>query len=163
MKTSAVRIVSLIVLTLAVAAAPAAAQDGAFTDRTQEWVEYHGDFLVPCAAGGAGEHVAATLRLHRLTHVVVAPSGTQHALIEWNIVLSGQGATTGDQYHGSAHRQVNLNTGGAQFEYRERLVLHLVGAGSGSNFRYVEAVVRIVYDANGILRIGFEDNSLVCR
>jgi hypothetical protein len=165
---------SLLVLTAVLAAcaesatAPAtpdvAPAFAATTTTTSTVVAFALDVVVPCAAGGAGETVSLTGRLHVLLHTTVNADGTVHVKTHFQPqALGGTGQTTGDNYRGVGVTQDILTVHPGGFPVTSSFInnFRMIGQGRGNNFQ-VHENAHITINANGDVTVDHSNTNVTC-
>jgi hypothetical protein len=162
------------VLLLACGSPPVAPEEGATTQpslRASSFTDPNDFFpqsfsiFVPCAAGGLGEDVLLTGRLHQVFHVTVSNTDNVVRTVHNNARLSGIGATTGDLYHSTVtdkfqtlfhffHREGQVFT--------EVFTIRMIGQGSGTNF-VIRQLIHVTVNANGSVSAVVDKLSIACK
>jgi hypothetical protein len=118
--------------------------------------------FVPCAAGGTGEEVHLTGKLHHLVHFIINSTGGVHFKFQSSDQgITGTGLTTGDKYHrtGATNSEFNAKVG------EETTVVdsfQVIGQGNGNNF-LVHVTLHITVNANGTVTAEVFDFSVECK
>lgn len=121
--------------------------------------------FIPCAAGGAGEIVDFTGRIHLVVHQIVTPSGpvTHQALlqIQW---MKGIGRTTGDTYQGSSldATAMTYQQPNDHLQAQDVWHIHYVGPGPGNDFFEWETL-QFHVNANGVVTVNVLKESTDCK
>jgi hypothetical protein len=119
-------------------------------------------FLVPCAAGGAGENVHVTGEIHDLFHTTLDGRGGFHLEFHQNAQgVRGIGLTTGDKYQVTGAAPLSFN-GQVGFEQTFVSNLHFIGKGSASNF-LLHQTLHITVNANGTVTAFFDNSRVECK
>ena len=121
--------------------------------------------FVPCAAGGAGELVDLSGRLHTLITFTINGnnvSGTAHFQPQG---LSGTGETTGDKYQATGVTKdtsfkLSLQNGQANQTFVNNF--RIIGSGAGNNF-LVHEEAHITFNANGTVTVFHDNLSIECK
>jgi hypothetical protein len=132
--------------------------NSATTETTNLQVPVNILVFVPCANNGAGETVLLTGDLHVLMHVTESSSGNFHVKVHFQPMgISGEGAVTGDQYHGTGVTQEEFNVNGP-LPSTDTFInnFRIIGQGPGNNF-LVHQTFHITINANGEVT-AFVDN-----
>ena len=121
--------------------------------------------FVPCAAGGAGELVDLSGRLHTLIIFTINGnnvSGMAHFQPQG---LSGTGETTGDKYQATGVTKdtsfkLSLQNGQANQTFVNNF--RIIGSGAGNNF-LVHEEAHITFNANGTVTVFHDNLSIECK
>ena len=121
--------------------------------------------FVPCAAGGAGELVDLSGRLHTLITFTINGnnvSGMAHFQPQG---LSGTGETTGDKYQATGVTKdtsfkFSFQNGQAQQTFVNNF--RIIGQGPGNNY-LVHEVAHVTFNANGTLTVFHDSFSIDCK
>ena len=121
--------------------------------------------FVPCAAGGAGELVDLSGRLHTLITFTINGnnvSGMAHFQPQG---LSGTGETTGDKYQATGVTKdtsfkLSLQNGQANQTFVNNF--RIIGSGAGNNF-LVHEEAHITFNANGTVTVFHDNLSIECK
>jgi hypothetical protein len=122
-------------------------------------------FLVPCAAGGAGELVDVSGTLHAVAHVTISNSGNFISKLNFNAQgATGTGQTTGDTYRANGGAGGALTIQGDGLPWRDTFVenISLIGPGPNNNLLLRTTVV-ITINNNGELTAFLEKISVECK
>jgi hypothetical protein len=165
---------SLLVLTAVLAAcaesatAPAmpdvAPAFAATTTTSSTVIAFALDAFVSCAAGGAGETVSLTGRLHVLLHTTVTADGTVHAKTHFQPqAFGGTGQTTGDKYRGVGVTQdiLTVHPGGFPVTFSFINNFRIIGQGRGNNFQ-VHENTHVTINANGDVTVDHTNAKVTC-
>lgn len=122
------------------------------------------EVFVPCAAGGAGEVVDLSGRLHTLVTLTIngnEVSGLLHFQPEG---LGGTGETTGAKYRGTGVTQSSFSGSlqNGQFETTFVNNFRIIGQGPGNNF-LVHETAHITINADGTVRVNHDNLSTECK
>jgi len=162
------------VLLLACGSPPVAPEEGATTQpgfRASQFTDPNDFFpisfpvFVPCAAGGLGEDVLLTGRLHQVFHVTVSNSENLVSTVHNNERLTGTGATTGDKYRATVGDKFQ-----SHFHFFHRVgevfsavsTFRMIGQGSGTNF-LVSQRIHFTVNANGSVTAVVDKLSIACK
>jgi len=121
--------------------------------------------FVPCAAGGAGELVDLSGRLHTLITFTINGnnvSGMAHFQPQG---LSGTGETTGDKYQATGVTKdtsfkLSFQNGQANQTFVNNF--RIIGSGAGNNF-LVHEEAHITFNANGTVTVFHDNLSIECK
>jgi hypothetical protein len=152
----------LLVLILSLSAASMALAK-AFTEGEQFIEEIDFFEYVECAAGGAGEWVVFTGKLHDMYRVTLDENGGFHMIyLSQPMGVSGVGETTGDVYRGTGAlvEQQNYGLVGETSTWVWRY--HLIGPGKGNNL-YMDETFHFTVNANGELTAEVTNWSAECK
>lgn len=145
-----------------ISATPAYADTAAQPVTRVEEIPVDETLFVPCAAGGAGEEVHLTGKLHHLVHFIINSTGGVHFKFQSNDQgITGTGLTTGDKYHrtGATNSEFNAKVG------EQTTVVdsfNIIGQGNGNNF-LVHVTLHITVNANGTVTSEVFDFSVECK
>ncbi|MBA3585229.1 MAG: hypothetical protein H0W36_12015 [Gemmatimonadetes bacterium] len=119
---------------------------------------------VPCAAGGAGEVVVLSGKLHILVHETINDNRFRVKLHFQPQGVSGVGLSTGDKYQGTG---VGEETFGGSFvngQFSDTFVnnFRIIGQGPGNNF-LVHQTLHITVNANGEVTAEVDNFSIQCK
>jgi hypothetical protein len=118
--------------------------------------------FVPCAAGGAGEEVHLTGKLHHLVHFIINSTGGVHFKFQSSDQgISGTGLTTGDKYQRTGATNSDFN---AKVGEQSTVVdsFNIIGQGNGNNF-LLHVTLHITVNANGTVTAEVFDFSVECK
>ena len=121
--------------------------------------------FVPCAAGGAGELVDLSGRLHTLITFTINGnnvSGMAHFQPQG---LSGTGETTGDKYQATGvtkDTSFKLSLQNAQANQTFVNNFRIIGSRAGNNF-LVHEEAHITFNANGTVTVFHDNLSIECK
>jgi hypothetical protein len=118
---------------------------------------------VGCAAGGGGEYVHLTGRLHALYHVTLSNTGSFKLKVHFQPQgVSGIGLSTGAKYQGTGVTQSLDRIGqvGAAFTYVNNF--RIIGQGRGNNY-LVHEVLHLKVNANGTLSAAHGQYRVECK
>jgi len=121
--------------------------------------------FVPCAAGGAGELVDLSGRLHTMIHFTINGnnvSGVGHFQPQG---ISGTGETTGDKYQATgvtkdSSFKLSFQNGQANQTFVNNF--RIIGQDSGNNL-LVHEVAHITVNANGTVTVSHDNFSAECK
>jgi hypothetical protein len=121
--------------------------------------------FVPCAAGGAGELVDLSGRLHIMINFTINGnnvSGVAHFQPQG---ISGIGETTGDKYQGTgvtkdSSFKLSFQNGQASQTFVNNF--RIIGQGPGNNL-LIHEVAHITFNANGTVTVDHDNFSAQCR
>ncbi len=122
------------------------------------------DTFVPCAAGGVGELVALTGRIHILSTVTTDSAGGLHFAIHFNpLRTSGIGLDTGDRYRANGITRESFNVDADGFPFVSTFVnhFHIVGIGGAVNFK-IHNTIHVTINQNGVLAANVDNSSVTC-
>ena len=117
---------------------------------------------VPCAAGGAGEVVALSGRLHMLVHVTIDGGGGLHIRSHTNPQgVSGTGLTTGTLYRATGATQERASIGRTDtFTYVNNF--RIIGAGRGNDY-VLHQNLHVTVNANRAITADADNFRIECR
>ena len=118
--------------------------------------------FVPCAAGGAGEEVQLTGKLHHLVHFIINSTGGVHFKFHSSDQgITGTGLTTGDKYHrtGATNSEFNAKVGEQSTVVDS---FNIIGQGNGNNF-LLHVTLHITVNANGTMTAEVFDFRVECK
>ena len=118
--------------------------------------------FVPCAAGGAGEEVHLTGKLHHLVHFITNSTGGVHFKFQSSDQgITGTGLTTGDKYHrtGATNSEFNAKVGEQSTVVDS---FNIIGQGNGNNF-LLHVTLHITVNANGTVTAEVFDFRVECK
>jgi hypothetical protein len=154
------RILALLAIaTAGMAASVSAAQAEVITN---EWTQVSYSGFVPCANGGAGEILSGTIDMHDLMTATVNGNNTS-----WQFQFQPKGnvvgTITGDAYRvsGVTHGTFNESSDGGHYTGTYVSTFHLIGPGSGNNFRLHE-IDHVTIDGDGNVVVQHDDLSVDC-
>ena len=144
-------------LPLAMAPASAAVE-------TNNTAEISLEVFVPCAAGGFGEVVDLSGRLHSLITFTIngnEVSGLMHFQPQG---LGGTGETTGTRYRGTGVTKSSFSGSLQNGQFNTTFVnnFRIIGQGPGNNF-LVHETAHITINADGTLRVNHDNLSTECK
>jgi len=121
--------------------------------------------FVPCAAGGAGELVDLSGRLHTMIHFTINGnnvSGVSHFQPQG---ISGTGETTGDKYQATGMTKdssfkLSFQNGQANQTFVNNF--RIIGQGPGNNL-LIHEVAHITFNANGTVAVSYDNFSADCK
>lgn len=135
----------------------------------QEWVSFSFAQFVPCAAGGAGEVVEFSGRVHLLFHVNTGPNTQPFDYVRQIIKehgqpqgLKGVGLTTGTIYNAvGVTQQTQRDLGASNNVITYVNVFFLIAPGAGNNF-YLQELYHLTEDAHGLPRVEIDGFAVLC-
>ena len=137
----------------------------ASTSTTQIDFPFVGDFLVPCANGGAGEIVGVNGTLHLVIHTTIDNTGGFRRVIRYNVPnLTGIGQITGDVYRvlGPGHITEITSAESSQSEFAGFCITNLIGPGPNNNL-LTTIYIRLVINANGETTVDTNISTIECK
>jgi len=122
------------------------------------------EVFVPCAAGGFGEVVDLSGRLHSLITFTIngnEVSGLMHFQPQG---LGGTGETTGTRYRGTGVTKSSFSGSLLNGQFNTTFVnnFRIIGQGPGNNF-LVHETAHITINADGTLRVNHDNLSTECK
>ena len=136
----------------------------------QDWLNISFTVFVPCAAGGTGEDVAFSGRLHTVFHMN-AGGGPQYPRNFVHLVLKdhaqpagikGTGVSTGTVYNAIGVTQTTQGFLGPNDVGTYVNVFTMIGRGPGNNFQLQEVFHVVVDPETGDVRVIIDKFSVVC-
>jgi len=118
--------------------------------------------FVPCAAGGVGELVALSGRIHILMTETTDSAGGQHFAIHFNPAgISGFGLDTDDRYRANGITRESFNVNADGFPFVSTFVNHFHLVGMGGNLK-IHNTIHVTIDQNGDLAANVDNSSVTC-
>ena len=140
-------------------AAYAAAQS---TTTVEDFPVDETDF-VPCAAGGAGEEVHLTGKIHVVIHSTLDGAGGAHVKLHASDQgISGTGLTTGDKYQRTGATNIELN-GKVGVEETAGATFNFIGQGGNENNFLVHVLFHITVNPNGSVTAFVDILNVECK
>ena len=143
-------------------AGPLAAYAAAQSTTTVEDFPVDETDFVPCAAGGAGEEVHLTGKIHVVIHSTLDGAGGAHVKLHASDQgISGTGLTTGDKYQrtGATNIEFNAKVG---FERSAGATFNWIGQGNGNNF-LVHVLFHVTVNPDGSVTALVDKFSIECK
>jgi hypothetical protein len=120
--------------------------------------------FVPCAAGGAGEIVDISGRLHTLVTFTINGNNVSGFFHSQPQGISGTGETTGDKYQATGVTQESFKSSLQNGQANDTFVnnFRIIGQGPGNNF-LVHETLHITINANGTATVFHDNISVDCK
>jgi hypothetical protein len=122
------------------------------------------EVFVPCAAGGVGEVVDLSGRLHTLVTFTINGNEVSGLLHFQPQGLGGTGETTGARYRGTGVTQSSFSGSLQNGQFNTTFVdnFRIIGQGPGNNF-LVHETAHITINADGTVTVNHDNLSTECK